>query len=181
MRRIGKVYCAVIQQQPRPAELGQRVKGNVPQTIIAVAGARDAGLNQHRSAEFFRPGGHIQGMQPVHVICHARRYFLCFRLNVDGASGRVDDRGAGDADFWNEVAAIDVAIGNGSNSPGWIDKTDLPQWHGVRTRVAVGVKRVDTVVLGGDIQYVMDAVTRDGDVGQDQWLSVYVPVDGVGK
>lgn len=77
---------------------------------------------------------------------------------VQGAGRAVDDRCSGDAYFGLAVASAEVgAAADGAAARR--DQTRVPV-----NRARIGINRVDTVVLGGDVQYVVRPAA-DGHAG----------------
>ena len=179
MRRAAEVNHPIIQQQPGPVHVPQRIKRHIPLAIVPVARARHACLNDTRPAEFLRAARDVQRVQPMNISHHVGHHFSGFGLDVDGAGNRINDRRAGDADFRHEVAATHIAAGNGRDARRRVDEADLPQRRGIGARVAVGVERIHAVVLGGDIEHVVGAFAGNRHVGHDQRLGIDITVHRV--
>src|SRR5229473_1424920 len=83
--------------------------------------------------------------------------------NVHSAGLSVDHGSSRDADLGSEISAGSVGFGgNGGNA-------------------VVGVERVDRVMLGGDVDYVVHTKPRDVHARQIKRLSVRIPVGALGK
>ena len=67
---------------------------------------------------------------------------------------------------------------NGEDGLGFVQEGYFPQGLG---RGAVGVEGIDAVVLGGDEEHVVFALTGNLDVGHIKGLSVSIAVDGKSK
>src|SRR5215467_8672587 len=73
-------------------------------------------------------------------------------LDVEGPAGRIDDRGARNPDFWNDINAADISTGYGCNAGARINETRLPE----RGAGRIGVEGIDTVVFGCHKDCVVD-------------------------
>jgi hypothetical protein len=134
---------------------------------VAVARARCTGGQVHRAAKFFRTRGEVERVKTL-----VESGIIGFALldDVDRAGERVDHGRAGDADFGNEVGAICIFDGrNGSAALG--EQLRMPV-----TVTGVGIKRVDAIVLGGDVDDIARAEARDVDTRCHERLRVHVPI-----
>src|SRR6185295_10536842 len=96
--------------------------------------------------------------------------------DVERLGGGIDGGRAGDAALGDEVSGL-AGVGRWDGDDARrVDEADLPERGG---RLAVGVEGVDRVVLGGDVDDVVDA-GRGGDAGDVERLGVGVAVQRVG-
>jgi hypothetical protein len=97
--------------------------------------------------------------------------------DVEGIGGRVDDRCAGDADFWCDVGCADVAVRDGCDTLGGVDERVFPE-VALRGVIPFGVEGVNAVMLGGDEEDVVRPLAGDRDARLEQRLGVDVAVGG---
>src|SRR5260370_39511750 len=89
----------------------------------------------------------------------------------------VDDRRACDANFGVDVSVVDEGGGNRANALPGIDETRVPKRRGA---LPIGVEGVNTVMLGSDVNDVVNAaLMREGDLRNVKRLRVDVAVDRV--
>src|SRR5581483_2804718 len=124
----------------RPVE--QQEAGALDQGGIE-ANPGNVGLKNHWTPEFLAAGGDIERVQPLYGFA----LFAGGRHYVQGSGAGVDHRSAGDTDLGLHRIAMLTLRGNRSDAFGGIDKADVPQR---RRDLAVGVKRINAVVLGRD-------------------------------
>ena len=157
-----RVDHAVDQQQPGTIQLRRRVESD-----ISAAGSRarapDRRGDHHRRARTLGAGDDIDRVDPLDP---ARR-FLSLGDEVDRSRGRIDDRRRGDADLRFEVVAAVRARGT---------DVERPQRRG-RRRV-VGVEGVDGVVLGRDVDHVVDLRVGHRQTADVERLRIDLSVDG---
>ena len=103
-------------------------------------------------------------------------------VDVHGAGGEVDDRGAGDADVGRGVVVRAVTRADvGARDGGGGSEIDVPQQALARAGIAVGVEGVDIVGHRDDEDDVHGAFAGDGEIRDVKRLGVDLPADGVGK
>ena len=88
-----------------------------------------------------------------------------FCFDVNRAGDRVDYRGAGNPNLRRQIAGFPrVDCRNRGHSGSGVDETDVPKGRGVRTGIIVGVKSIDAVMLGRDVDDVVGPLAGNGDV-----------------
>ena len=103
-------------------------------------------------------------------------------VEINRAGHRVNNRRARDAHFRDQIVISSVTIAkiavghHGGNA-----QIGAPKQSAGRPTVAVGVKRINTVVFRGHIDHVMHPFARNGHIGHDQRLRIDMPVHRVGK
>jgi len=100
-----------------------------------------------------------------------------FRRDVERSGRWVDDRRARDTNFGVDVSGADEGGGNRANALPGIDETRVPKRRGA---LPISVEGVNTVMLGSDVNDVMNAaLMREGDLRNVKRLRVDVAVDRV--
>jgi hypothetical protein len=64
---------------------------------------------------------------------------------------------------------------------GRVDETPVPQRRGVGAGVAVGIERINAIMLGRNVNHIVRAEAWDGNIRNIQRLRIHVSVDGLAK
>ncbi len=146
--------------------------------------SRKRGGHQHRTVGPFISGGDVQGMNTVMIDVGAGNVgaIMGKHIEIKGAAYRINDRRGGDAHFGvqimiGSIAVAKIVVGHHSRNA----QIGAPQQSAICPRVAVGVKRVNAVVLRGHIDDVMHSLTGNGDIGHDQRFRVHLAIYRVGE
>ena len=118
--------------------------------------------DDHRPAELFLTGRHIESVQAMHEFA----VLLRLHNHVQRARCKVDDRRGHDPDL-GEAGYITAGLVSNRHTRDactGIDKACQPQRRGICTLVVVGVKGINTIVLRGNIDDVMSAGSRDNNI-----------------
>ena len=159
--REAEVDVAVQEQQRRALVLVQRVERDAPARRPRSC-AGHARLDHDRAAELLGAGRDVERVQSLDVVGRSAGRLLRLRDDVDRVRALVDHRRARDPDLGRDVAALTGVVGrNRRDAVGRVDEAVLPER---RRASAVGVVRVDAVVLGRDVHDVVRPLPRDGDV-----------------
>ena len=127
--------------------------------------------------DLVRAGGDVHGVEALEVGGGAPDHLLAHRDEIDRAGGRVDHRGVGDPDHRRDLVGAPVV---GRDLPGGQDGRRGARGSVVpEDRAGVGVEGVEAVVLGRDIQDVVDALAGDRHAGHVERLGVDLAVDAV--
>src|SRR5262249_14375798 len=110
--------------------------GNVARIVILVDGIANG--DDGRGV----PSGEVNGVQPLHVVCHPAHDVLGLGHDVHGLGRGVNDRCPGDADLRHNVPRNNVGLRNRSNAVGRVDKAALPE-----LAATVRVEGINTVVF----------------------------------
>src|SRR2546421_8524754 len=107
---------------------------------VAIATATYCSLNNRRRY-FIMTSSDIKGMKALEkcAVFFGRSY------NIQRARICIDDWSTGDANFWHDIIATDVAARDGRNTVCRIDKTLMPECQ--RRALLIGVKCIDAIVL----------------------------------
>src|ERR1700689_2731838 len=91
----------------------------------------------------------------------------------------IDDRRGGDANLRINHLSADVRARNGSNSVGWVDEAILPERVCVDASIAVGIERIDAVVLRGNVDDVVLSLAWHGYALEFDRLRINLTVHGL--
>ena len=141
------------------------------------APAGDGRVDQNRPAEFLGPGRDVERVEGVGVHGTSGGDRLGLGGDVERAGGRVDNGRAGDADLGGQVTLPGLSRRDGGDALRRVDEAIVPE----RGAGFVGVEGVDTVVLGGDEDDVVNSLARDRHASHVEGLGVDRAVDRVGE
>ena len=100
---------------------------------------------------------------------------------IHNSGGGVNDWSSGNSDFGDKIQTSEIAARYRGNIIRRIDETYLPERRCIRLTHIVSIKRVHSVVLGGYIHHVVNALIWDGHVRYVKWLSVDISVQAMGE
>ena len=177
VRRPRDVDGAVIEQEGRALIVGARVERDVVLRVTPVARSEHARLDDERAAGPLGAVTNVERVQPL----DERAVLLGAGDEVHRLRQRVDDRRAADADVAGEVPVgaaglADVGPEYGNDAGCRVRVVDVPER--CRRRGIVGVEGIDAVVVGGDVDDIPDAETRNVEAVYIEWLTIDLVVDG---
>ena len=157
---------------------GERVKSHLAPGG-SVTRARDARANHGGASGLFVSSEDVERVKAVNVNEAAAGKFLGLGGDVENSGARINCRRSGDADLGSDVGRSHIRAGHGSGSHGGIEEADLPEWRLARIRIRI--ERVNAVVFGGDVNYIVRAGARNRYVGNVERLRLNVAVHRAGK
>jgi len=169
MRRPANHHVPVLKQQGWALIFQMRTETD-RRAVSVGCRAWNRRLNEYRPPEFL---GRSRDVDGVHILDQAATY-LRFRHHIERSGGGIDHGSPGDPDLGYQVAAPEIGAAVNRAAPGG-NQADLP----VDSSIA-RVNRVQAVVLGGDVKYVVSAACNIY-VRKIKRLGVNPSIDGDGK
>ena len=147
------------------------------------AGAGNGTAHDHGTITALRAVGDVKRVEAMDVICRDSGHdFARGDVDVKRAGRGINHRRAGDANLGNDVGKTRSAVTRAElaiRAQGRDAEVGFPKQAAVRACAAVGVKRIDRVMLARDIDDVAHADAGNVDTRHNQRLRVDVAVRDV--